>query len=86
MKKLGIVRKLDDLGRIVIPMEVRRTHNWEKNAPMEMFISEQGLVIRKFQDQSDELHEVVGQLKAALDGGILGRDSIQKAIDLLKQK
>jgi bifunctional DNA-binding transcriptional regulator/antitoxin component of YhaV-PrlF toxin-antitoxin module len=86
MKALGIVRKIDELGRITLPMEVRRTNNWPEGAPMEMYMTEQGLLIRKYQDKSEELHEVVGQLKAALDGGILGRDSIQKAIDLLNQK
>jgi AbrB family looped-hinge helix DNA binding protein len=86
MKKLGIVRKIDELGRIVIPMEVRKTNNWPEGTPMEMFVSEDGLVVRKYQDQSKELQETILALKMALDGGSLKKDSIQQAIDFLKQK
>jgi AbrB family looped-hinge helix DNA binding protein len=86
MKKLGIVRKIDELGRITLPMEVRKTNNWPEGTAMEMFVSEQGLVIRKYQDRSEELQEVIVALHLALSGGILKNDSIQQAIDLLKQK
>ena len=36
-KALGIIRKLDGLGRIVIPMEFRRAYGWEEGQASEMF-------------------------------------------------
>jgi bifunctional DNA-binding transcriptional regulator/antitoxin component of YhaV-PrlF toxin-antitoxin module len=84
MKALGIVRNLDELGRLTIPKEVRKTNKWEDKAPMEMFMTEQGLLIRKYEDRSEELNEVLHDLKKALNGGTLKRDSIEKAIKVLK--
>ena len=37
MKSTGIVRQIDNLGRIVIPMEVRRTHNIRTGDPIEIY-------------------------------------------------
>lgn len=49
MKATGIVRRLDDLGRIVIPKEVRQTLNIKAGAPLELFISKAGdIVFRKY--------------------------------------
>ena len=45
MKTTGIVRKLDDLGRIVIPKEIRRTLRIKEGSPMEIVLSEKGDVI-----------------------------------------
>ncbi|MDT9027814.1 AbrB/MazE/SpoVT family DNA-binding domain-containing protein [Rossellomorea yichunensis] len=36
MKKIGLVRKVDELGRIVIPMELRRVFNIEAGDPIEI--------------------------------------------------
>lgn len=46
----GIVRRLDDLGRIVIPKEIRRKLKFRENDPLEFFFTENqaGLVIRKY--------------------------------------
>lgn len=49
MKATGIVRKMDDLGRIVIPMEMRRTLNIAEGDSLEVFVGEGGLIIfRKY--------------------------------------
>lgn len=40
MKATGIVRRIDDLGRIVIPKEIRRTMGVREGDPLEMFIDE----------------------------------------------
>lgn len=49
MKSTGIVRKLDDLGRIVLPIELRRTLNIEDKAPIEIFVEGKSIVLRKYQ-------------------------------------
>lgn len=47
MKATGIVRRLDDLGRIVIPKEIRRTLHLREGDPMELFLGEDGMVCLK---------------------------------------
>lgn len=54
MKNTGIVRCIDDLGRIVIPREIRRTLNIGKNEPLEMFVDGEYLVLKKFTDFMDK--------------------------------
>lgn len=44
---IGIVRRLDDLGRIVIPMELRRTLNIKQSDALEIFATKDGIFIRK---------------------------------------
>lgn len=49
MKATGIVRKIDELGRIVIPMELRRTLGIEEKDALEIFVDGEKIVIRKYQ-------------------------------------
>lgn len=49
MKATGIVRRVDDLGRIVIPKEVRRTLGINEGDPLEIFVDKDGcLIYRKY--------------------------------------
>ncbi|MFC5604573.1 AbrB/MazE/SpoVT family DNA-binding domain-containing protein [Sporosarcina koreensis] len=48
MRSLGIVRKVDHLGRIVIPKELRSTLKLEKGAPMEIFVDDDMIILRKY--------------------------------------
>ena len=50
MKSTGIVRKVDELGRITIPKEIRKTWNIDNDTPMEIFTNneKEEIVIRKF--------------------------------------
>lgn len=47
MKATGIVRRVDDLGRVVIPKEIRRTASIREGDPLEIFIDEDGGVVFK---------------------------------------
>ena len=50
MKATGIVRRVDDLGRVVIPKEIRRTMRVREGDPLEIFMCEDGgVVLRKYQ-------------------------------------
>lgn len=49
MKELGITRRLDDLGRIVIPREVRRTLHLREGDAMELYIQNGDIVLHKLQ-------------------------------------
>ena len=47
MKATGIVRKVDELGRIVIPIELRRNLNIENGDPVEIFVDSDSIVLKK---------------------------------------
>ncbi len=49
MKATGIVRKVDDLGRIVIPKELRKTFDIEKDDSLEIFVDGGLIVLRKYE-------------------------------------
>ncbi len=49
MKSSGMVRKVDELGRIVIPIEIRQTLDIKVKTPLEIFVDEDMIVLRKYQ-------------------------------------
>ena len=49
MKSTGIVRKVDELGRIVLPIELRRTLDIAERDSLEIFVSEDTIILKKFQ-------------------------------------
>ena len=60
MKATGIVRRIDDLGRIVIPKEIRRTLRIREGDPLEIFTEKDGEVIFKKYSPVGELSHFVG--------------------------
>ena len=49
MKSTGIIRRIDDLGRVVIPKEILRTMRIREGDPLEIFLDEQGgVMFRKY--------------------------------------
>jgi len=49
MKATGIVRKIDDMGRLVIPIETRRMLDIKEGDPLEMYMEADAIVVKKFQ-------------------------------------
>lgn len=49
MKSTGIIRKVDELGRIVLPIELRRTLDIAERDALEIFVSEETIILKKFQ-------------------------------------
>jgi len=49
MKSTGIVRKVDELGRIVLPSELRNTLNIKEKDPLEIFIEDSRIILRKYE-------------------------------------
>ena len=49
MKSTGVVRKVDMLGRIVIPKELRRTLNIEEEDSLEIFVDGKEVILRKYE-------------------------------------
>ena len=49
MKSTGIVRKVDELGRIVLPIEMRRTLDIAEKDALEIFVDGDNIILRKYQ-------------------------------------
>jgi len=78
MKATGIVRRIDDLGRVVIPKEIRRTLRIREGDPVEIFVDRDGEVILKkyspigelgdfAQEYADSLHESMNHISCIAD-------------------
>jgi AbrB family transcriptional regulator (stage V sporulation protein T) len=61
MKATGIVRRIDDLGRVVIPKEIRRTMRIREGDPLEIFTDREGEVILKKYSPISELSQFAGE-------------------------
>ena len=49
MKSTGIIRKLDELGRVVIPKEIRNKLNIEEKDPIEIYLDGESIVLKKYE-------------------------------------
>ena len=66
MKATGIVRRIDDLGRVVIPKEIRRTLRIKEGDPLEIFTDREGEVIFKKYSPIGELNNFAAQYAETL--------------------
>src|SRR5690625_7770355 len=66
MKATGIVRRIDDLGRVVIPKEIRRTLRIREGDPLEIFVDREGEVILKKYSPINELSHFAQEYAEAL--------------------
>lgn len=82
MKATGIVRRIDDLGRVVIPKEIRRTMRIREGDPLEIFTDRDGEVIFKKYSPIGELSDFASQICESLHkstngiAAVCDRDSI----------
>ena len=82
MKATGIVRRIDDLGRVVIPKEIRRTLRIREGDPLEIYTERDGEVIFKkyspmgdLQEFADQICDSIGRNTGAI-AAVSDRDSI----------
>lgn len=71
-KDTGMVRRIDDLGRVVIPKEIRRVFRIKEGDPLEIFVTENGILLKKYfsmntiqeyaEEYSSSLHETTGHV------------------------
>ena len=79
MKATGIVRRIDDLGRVVIPKEIRRTMRIREGDPLEIYTDRDGEVIFKKYSPMGELGTFAGEAlwrTAGLSCAICDRDAV----------
>lgn len=48
MKATGVVRPLDEVGRITLPMELRKSLNLEERAPLEIYVDGDKIILKKY--------------------------------------
>jgi len=79
MKSTGIVRKIDSLGRLVIPKEIRRIFDIDAQQGMEIHVEGHRIIISKHQnkcvfcDETDRLLPFNGKLVCCLCSGRIGQ-------------
>ena len=77
MKPTGVIRRIDDLGRVVIPKAVRQSAHIEEGDPLEIFLCEGGILLKKYQPDYQEKGGTTMQQKnhtrADLEATSLGR-------------
>ena len=66
MKATGIVRRIDDLGRVVIPKEIRKTLRIKEGTPMEIYTDREGQIILKKYSPIGELNTFAREYVEAL--------------------
>lgn len=87
MQSTGIVRRIDDIGRVVIPKEIRQTMGIQVGDPLEIFINTDGEVIFKkyfgYDSQKERIKNTCAALQMmcnAVDG--MDKDIIEKLEEL----
>lgn len=92
MKATGIVRRIDDLGRVVIPKEIRRTMRIREGDPLEIYTNSGGEVVFKKYSPIGEMSDFAVQYAEALSHGtqlsvlICDRDRCVAAAGLSKKE
>ena len=66
MKATGIVRRIDDLGRVVVPKEIRRTLRIKESDPLEIFTDRDGKIILKKYSPIGELGDFAKEYAQSL--------------------
>lgn len=67
MKSTGIVRKVDELGRIVLPIELRRTLDIAEKDALEIYVDGSSVILKKYRpncmfcDSSKDVHDFKGK-------------------------
>lgn len=89
MKSTGIVRKVDELGRIVLPIELRRALDLQTKDPVEIFVEGEQIIFKKYTPYNACM--VTGEVSnnnISLANGkvVLSREETMKLVKELKSK
>lgn len=85
MRATGIVRRVDDLGRIVIPKEIRRTLRIKEGEPMELFIEDDSVVFKKYNVSANSREVIEKAISYIFDDDEMDFKQRQSAISKLKE-
>ena len=83
----GIVRRVDDLGRVVIPKEIRRARVWADGTPIEIVPDGEDVILRPYGDNQrleDLFNELIGQME---ERGLDDKENLlRKMMEELKEE
>lgn len=80
MKSTGIVRKVDELGRVVLPIELRRTLKIEEKDALEIFVDGEQIILKKYQPGcalTGEMEDLV-----YFEGKYISKKTIKKLVEM----
>lgn len=84
MKATGIVRRVDELGRYVIPKEFRKALGVKEGDPLECFATESGeIVLRKY--ENSELNKIDNLVEFVINSETISDDTTSKVVALLQE-
>ncbi|KGA83663.1 AbrB family transcriptional regulator [Lysinibacillus fusiformis] len=89
MKSTGVVRKVDELGRVVLPIELRKTLGIKEKDPIEIFVDGEKIILKKYVPNMScaITGEVSSDNLSVLDGKLIlsehGAEHLIKEIQLL---
>ena len=78
MKKTGVVRKIDDLGRIVIPKEIRKNLNVNSGEDLEIYLDENAIILKKYHkilNFQESIKKYINIFNKALSNNIIITDN-----------
>lgn len=82
MKATGIIRRVDDLGRVVIPKEIRRTLRIKEGDPLEIYTERDAVVFKKYGcDLAGEADALLKNVVCYLDADAPCRDEVRMALE-----
>ena len=68
MMSTGIIRRVDDLGRVAVPKELRQNLGIKEGTPMEIMVDDEGsIILKKHKEQEVSLEEAVKKIQETLD-------------------
>ncbi|MCU5179257.1 AbrB/MazE/SpoVT family DNA-binding domain-containing protein [Bacillus toyonensis] len=86
MKNTGIARKVDELGRVVIPVELRRTLGISEGTALDFHVDGENIVLRKHEKSCFVTGEVSESNMELLDGRMfLSKEGANELLDLLEK-
>ena len=89
MKETGIVRRIDDLGRFVIPKEILRENHFHSGDPFEIFLHEGMICLKRYYDEDSlksKIQELIDTLDAkteSVNNGNQIKEKLTEALDML---
>ena len=87
MRATGIVRRIDDLGRVVIPKEIRRSLNIEEGDPLEIYMDDKtkSVMFKKYLENENALEEIQDIIDNSNDVPDVVKDLLKVAAKILKE-
>jgi len=93
MKNIGLVRRIDDLGRVVIPKEIRRSFNINEGDPLEIHVSSDMICYKKYVSETSYIDTINSMIETLsedydIDNNIKNMldSKLKEAIEILNIK